>query len=298
MNIAGFSEYRDAGQRLAASLDCPFVEIDVHEFPDGEHKLTLPLPVDEHLVVCRSLFDPNAKLVDLMLLAGTARRHGVRHLTLVAPYLCYMRQDIEFHPGEAVSQRIIGRLLAELFDTVITVDPHLHRIPDFAHAVPAKQAIRLTATATMADFLKKRHSEDAVLLGPDAESRQWVAAIAEKTGQAFGVARKERTGDRDIRIEMPELDVKAKRVIIVDDVISTGRTVAMAARLLYQAGAADVECLVTHVLPGAEMEATLRAAGVTTLSSCDSIPHSSNRIELAGLLADAIRDAHGTPSDR
>ena len=290
MLVAGFHEYRAAGKRLAERLGCPYREVDVHAFPDGEHKLTLPLPLPEHLVVCRSLNEPNAKLVDLMLVAGAARENGVRRLTLVAPYLCYMRQDIAFHPGEAVSQRIVGRLLAELFDTVITVDPHLHRTPDLADAVPAKRAVALSATGPMAAYLSDARYRDAVLIGPDAESRQWVSAIAARTGHGFGVARKQRAGDRSIRIALPEIDVAGRRVVLVDDVISTGQTMAVAARMLRDAGATAVECLVTHVLPGRQMQATLLEAGIETLASCDSIPHASNRIELASLLAAAVTD--------
>jgi ribose-phosphate pyrophosphokinase len=269
MLVAGFHEYRTPGRRLAERLGCPYREVDVHAFPDGEHKLTLPLPLPEHLVVCRSLNEPNAKLVDLMLVAGAARENGVRRLTLVAPYLCYMRQDIAFHPGEAVSQRIVGRLLAELFDTVITVDPHLH---------------------PMAAYLSDPRYRDAVLIGPDAESRQWVSAIAARTGHEYGVARKQRADDRSVRIALPEIDVAGRRVVLVDDVISTGQTMAVAARMLLDAGATAVECLVTHVLPGRQMQATLQEAGIETLASCDSIPHVSNRIELASLLAAAVTD--------
>ncbi len=290
MLVLGFSEYADAGRRLATHLSCPFAEVDIHAFPDGEHRLTLPLPLPEHVIACRSLFDPNAKLIDLLLLSATARSLGVKRLDLVAPYLCYMRQDIAFHPGEAISQRIIGRLLADGFDTVITVDPHLHRTAHLSEAVPTHRAVALTATGAMAAYLDQDRYRDAVLIGPDAESRQWVAAIAGKTGLGYGVAQKTRTGDRDIAIALPDIEVRGRRVVIVDDVISTGRTVAVAARLLRQAGAADVEALVTHVLPGADAQAALRDAGVEMLVSCDSIPHASNRIELAGLLAEAVMD--------
>jgi ribose-phosphate pyrophosphokinase len=150
----------------------------------------------------------------------------------------------------------------------------------------------------MAAFLGDPRYQDALLLGPDAESRQWVAAIAAHTGQDYGVAHKTRTGDRDIAIALPDLELRGRRVVIVDDVISTGRTVAGAARLLHQAGAASVEALVTHALPGADAQAALAAAGVAQLTSCDSIPHASNRIELASLLADAVMDTgRDAPSD-
>lgn len=301
MFVLGFAEYREAGRRLAEALACPYAEADVHTFPDGEHKLTLPLPLPEHVIVCRSLNEPNAKLIDLLLLSATARSHGVKRLELVAPYLCYMRQDIEFHPGEAVSQRIVGGLLAGLFDTVITVDPHLHRTALLSDAVPAGRAVALTATGPMAAHLAGEGERDTVLIGPDAESEQWVSAIAAQTGLDFGVAHKTRTGDRDIAIELPDLDVRGRPVVIVDDVISTGRTVAVAAKLLHRAGAASVRAMVTHVLPGPDARTALTEAGVEALISCDSIPHASNRIGLADLLADALRDSSqdtGRDADR
>ena len=129
------------------------------------------------MVLLRTLDHPNEKLVDLLLAARTARLLGARHLTLVAPYLAYMRQDMAFHPGEAVSQRIVGRFLADLFDAVITVDPHLHRIARLAQAVPVAQAVVLSGAPLLADLIAQRRP-GALLVGPDSESAQWVSQAA------------------------------------------------------------------------------------------------------------------------
>ena len=109
--------------------------VDIHRFPDGESRLALPPALPEAVLLFRSLHDPNAKLTELLIAAGGARALGARQLALVAPYLCYMRQDKAFVPGQPVSQRIIGALLAQHFEAVLTVDPHLHRVATLAEAV-------------------------------------------------------------------------------------------------------------------------------------------------------------------
>jgi ribose-phosphate pyrophosphokinase len=288
MQFFGFEDYRLAGRRLAAELAIPYQEVNVHRFPDGEHRLTLPLPVSETVLVCRSLFEPNSKLVDLLLLSETARRQGTKRLVLVAPYLCYMRQDKAFHPGEAISQYIIGRHLADMFDIVITVDPHMHRTPSLADAVPAKQAITLSATRPLADHLATS-GRDWLLAGPDEESEQWVKSIAELCGLPYIIGRKERRGDREVSIRFPDMDIKQRPVALIDDVISTGRTLAESARYLLNGGAEEVQCFATHLLPHAGAAATLCEAGVSRVNSTDSIESAGETIHLASLLAGAIR---------
>jgi len=289
MLVLGFDDYLDAGKRLAEALGCPFHLVEVHRFPDGEHRLRLPADLPEHVVVCRSLFDPNAKLVELLLLAQTARENSAQNLTLAAPYLCYMRQDAAFHPGEAVSQRIIGRLLAGLFDEVITVDPHLHRIDKLSEAVPAERAQSLSAAAPMAEFIRDEGMQEALLLGPDEESESWVSAIAAISGNPYAVAKKVRLDDASVRIALPDIDMKGRRILLVDDMISTGRTAAESARLALAKGASSVECLVTHALMAGDAKEQLARAGVGRIVSTDSVPDESNRIFLAGLLAEALR---------
>lgn len=287
MMVLSFDDYQSQSQQLAAALAIPCQIIQRHRFPDGENKLTLPTPLPEHVIICRSLNQPNEKLLELLLTAKTARELGAKKLTLIAPYLCYMRQDIAFQPGETISQTIIGNFLAELFDNVITVDPHLHRIQHLAQAIPTKNAISLTATSLMASFLKA-HLENPVLLAPDSEAQQWVKAVAAPNEWEYGVCTKNRHGDRYVEITLPDIDLSGRAVTIVDDVASSGQTLAVAAKLCLSKQAKHVDVLVTHALFDNEVNNNLTEAGVRYIWSTDSVNHESNVIALSGLLKDAI----------
>lgn len=288
MLILGFADYQAQGEALARELKAEFALVEVHRFPDGESKVTLPQELPEEVCICRSLDHPNDKLIELLLTAKTARQQGVKKLTLVAPYLCYMRQDIAFHPGEAVSQQIIGPFLATLFERVITVDPHLHRIARLEQAIPGREALSLQSAAVMSAFIAA-HTTRPMLVGPDAESEQWVRAIAEPAGLDFVIATKERLGDREVEIKLPEHNYQQHEVILVDDMISTGRTLINVARQLKREGAGTIHCLVTHALFADEVTRALHQAGIDKIWSCDSIAHPSNAIALAPLLASGLR---------
>lgn len=286
--LLGFPEYRSAARKLSEACGIPLQDISLHRFPDGETVLRLPPELPEHVALCRSLAWPNEKLTELVLAAGAARDLGVRRITLVAPYLCYMRQDKAFHPGEAVSQRIVGHLLSNWFDAVITVDPHLHRINRLDEAVPVEQALALSASAPMADFLA-REVEQPFLLGPDEESEQWVAAIAGKNRLDYGVARKQRLGDHEVRISLPDIECRGRNVVLVDDVASTGHTLEATARTLQDRHPASISVLVTHALFVEDATDRLHRAGISRIYSTDSIEHPSNCLSLADLLAEALR---------
>jgi ribose-phosphate pyrophosphokinase len=285
--LLGFPEYRQPARRLAEKAGFPYADVEIHVFPDGESRVSLPPELPERVVLCRSLYQPNAKLIELELAAAAALELGARKLTLVAPYLCYMRQDAAFHPGEAVSQRIIGELLARRFDTLITVDPHLHRTRRLEDAVPARRTLTLSAAEAMAAWLAQRH-DDPLLIGPDAESEQWVAGIAAPDDLEYGVGHKQRLGDREVRIRLPDLAFENRHLVLVDDVASSGNTLAEAARQLSAFRPASISVLVSHALFVDDALPRLQAAGVEKICSTDSIPHESNRIHLDGLIAGAL----------
>lgn len=287
MLLLTFADYCAPSKRLAAKLGIPFDVVERHRFPDGESLIRLPIALPEHVIICRSLNQPNDKLIELLLFARTARELGAKRITLVAPYLCYMRQDIANRPGEAVSQRIVGQMLAELFDDVISVDPHLHRISRLDQAIPIANALSLSAGAVIGEFLRNRFDK-AILLGPDSESEQWVSEIARAIGFNYAVANKIRRGDRQVEITLPGLDFNGQDVVIIDDMASTGRTMARTVDLLRKAGAGAIYAAVTHPLFCGDAEALIRAAGTKEIWSTDSIEHTTSRIPLDALLSSAI----------
>lgn len=286
--VLTFPEYRDAGERLAAELNCTSAAVDVYRFPDGEARVRLPEKLPRRIALCRSLFDPDAKLIELLLVSRTARELGARHISLVAPYLCYMRQDRAFVRGEAVSQRIVGDFLARLFDALITVDPHLHRIERLDQALPMDDAVSVSAAQVLANFLRQHLQPETLLVGPDSESRQWVAAIAARCDCDFLIAQKARHSDRAVDIELLDTPVSGRPVVLVDDIVSTGHTLATAARKLRAGGASIVDALITHGLFQDDAEDRLRAAGIRHVWTSDSVPHPSNAANLAPLLAEAL----------
>ena len=289
-----FEDETAAALRLAQAAGLHPQPIARHRFPDGELKLQLPPMLPERVVVLRSLHQPNEKLVELLLTAQTARQLGARHLSLVAPYLAYMRQDIAFAPGEAVSQRIVGDWLAALFDAVITVDPHLHRVATLAQAVPAREAIALSAAPLLGAWIAA-HRPGALLLGPDSESAQWVTQAASAQGLPHAVCQKTRHGDHAVDIALPAVDLRGQAVVILDDVASSGHTLARAAQLARAAGAISVDVAVTHALLAGDAWQVIQQAGVDQFWSTDTIAHASNVVPLAELLAQALKASQTGP---
>ena len=283
-----FEDEAPAALRLANATGLAPHRVESHRFPDGEIQLTLPAHLPPRVVLLRSLHQPGDKLTELLLAAPTARQLGAQHISLVAPYLAYMRQDMAFAPGQAVSQRIVGAWLATLFDALITVDPHLHRVATLAEAVPARQAITLSAAPLLGDWIAQ-HRPGAFLLGPDSESAQWVTQAAAAHGLQHAVCSKVRHGDHAVAIALPPCDLRGQAVVLLDDVASSGHTLATAAALALAAGAASVDVAVTHALFAADALDVIRAAGVEHIWSTDSVIHASNAVALAPMMADSVQ---------
>jgi ribose-phosphate pyrophosphokinase len=294
MMLLGFSDYRECAIRIASALAVPYAEIAIHQFPDGESRVTLPTALSgglpERIAICRTLNNPNEKLVQLLIAAKTARALGAKHITLIAPYLCYMRQDIAFNPGEAVSQTIVGQWLADHFDAVITVDPHLHRVSALSDAIPLRGAVALSAAPLLGRFAH-RQNPDALLLGPDEESRQWVSVAASVANLRSSVCKKIRHSDHETTVQIADAEValEGQHVILIDDIVSSGGTLISAARACLAAGAARVDAIVVHALFGDAVAHQFSDSGISTIWSTDSVVHPSNAISLALLIASGLK---------
>lgn len=258
-------------------------------FPDGESLVTVDEAVTgaDVAIVC-SLRDPDAQALALRYAAATARELGARSVGLIAPYLAYMRQDRRFHAGESVSAPLFARFLQESFDWLLTVDPHLHRIAslDQVFAIPA---VNVPAAPAIAEWIS-REIPDAVLIGPDSESAQWVAEIAQRAGVMHQVLEKQRFGDRDVRVSLPNAAASVGRQpVIVDDIASSGQTIAETVRQLTLQGMAAPVVVVIHAVFAEDAQRRIEQAGAARLVSCDTIPHATNAIPLAAQIAPRLR---------
>jgi ribose-phosphate pyrophosphokinase len=276
------------GPALADALGCECAELALHTFPDGETLVRIPMDVSgETVVFAASLGHPDEKILPLLFAADAARELGADRVVLAAPYLAYMRQDIRFHAGEAVSSRTFARILSSAFDALVTVDPHLHRWASLSHiyTVPA-QAV--TAAPAIAKWVAENVAEP-IIVGPDAESEQWVAEVARIARAPYTVLEKTRRGDRDVEVSLRDtVAVGSRTPVLVDDIISTGRTLVSAAVAIRAAGMRDPVAVGVHALADAEALAAVKAAGVSVLVSCDTIEHRTNAITVVPAIARAI----------
>ena len=274
---------------LAELLGCEIGELNTRQFPDGETYLRFATDLHKRSVaiVC-TLAQPNEKILPLIFAAATARELGAARVGLVAPYLAYMRQDRRFNPGEAVTSRQMAHLVSGAFDWMVTVDPHLHRYSDLSeiYSIPT----RVVHAAPLISRWIKANIEKPLIIGPDSESEQWVAAVASDADAPYCVLEKVRHGDRDVQITLRNLDVwQGRAAVLVDDIISSGRTMIEAVRLLASQGWSPPVCIAVHGLFADHSDSLLVAAGARVVTT-NSVGSGRSGIDIGLLLARAIQD--------
>jgi ribose-phosphate pyrophosphokinase len=286
--IFHFPDDEAMAQKLIASLDAQAGVLEWRHFPDRESLITLhgECAGRDVIIVC-TLTDPDAKMLPLHFSAATVRELGARRVGLVAPYLGYMRQDHRFLPGQSRSAHAFAKLLSTSFDWLVTVDPHLHRISslDEIFSIPATS---VSAMPAVSEFIAA-HVQNPVLIGPDRESAQWAERVARSLNVPWVVLEKTRSGDRQVKVSRldPGL-VHNRNPVIIDDIASSGHTLAEVLKGLTPLGLDNVTCIVVHALFSEGAESVLRSAGARHIVSTNTVKHATNRIDVAPLISSAL----------
>jgi len=270
---------------LGARLGCPVLVPELRQFPDGELYVRIDGAVGDDAVIVGNASGDT--FLAITFLAGTARDLGATRVGLVAPYLAYMRQDSRFRPGEGITASYFARLVSATVDWLVTVDPHLHRIGSLAGVYTIPTTVARAAPA-IAGWIAAE-VERPMLIGPDAESVQWVEAVASRCGAPFAILEKTRRGDRDVSISALDRAWDGHTPVLIDDIVSTGRTMIEATRQLRAGGSPPPMCVAIHAVFADALQDALIDAGARGIVTCDTIPHPTNRIAIADQLAGAVR---------
>ena len=268
-------------------------QIALRRFPDQESYVRIDSRLDgKSAILVSSLSRPDEKILPLIFIADTARELGASAVGLVAPYLAYMRQDRRFHPGEGVTSKYFARLLSSSFDWLVTVDPHLHRHSSLAELYDIRTEV-VHAAGAVAEWIRANVARP-LIVGPDSESEQWVAAVAKAVGAPHIVLEKVRSGDRDVAVSVPQVDQWRQHTpVLIDDIVSTARTMIATVKHLTAANMRSPVCVAVHAIFADSAYEDLTAAGAGQIVSCNTIVHPSNAIDLTSSLASAVRSILG-----
>jgi len=274
--------------RLAEQVGAEAAPIEWRRFPDRESYVRIVTDVRAaHVVMVCTLADPDPQILSLLYAARAARDLGAVRVTLVAPYLAYMRQDKAFREGEAVSAAYFAELLSRYFDDLITVDPHLHRHKDLSEIYTIPTQV-MHAAPLIAAWISA-HVERPLIVGPDEESLQWASDIARRCGAPSTVLRKVRSGDRDVDVTLNDMSPwPDRRPVLVDDIVSSGRTLIETAKQLRAANFPAPVCIAVHAVFADQSYKDLSDLAGAIVST-DAIPHESNRIGLACLIGEGLK---------
>lgn len=280
--------------QLQMELQCDAGKLEIRCFPDQEtcpRYLTSPTGRDV-ILVC-GLDCPDGKILSFYLAACVARELGARSVGLVIPYLPYMRQDKRFRDGEGITSKHFARLLSSCCDWLVTVDPHLHR-----HRAMSEIYTVPTRLAHAAPYLARWIAEnvkDPIIFGPDAESEQWVAKVADVIDCPYAVLTKIRHGDNDVEVSIPDASFWVGMTpVLVDDIVSTARTLIAAAVQIERAGMCAPVCVVVHPLFTGDAYIALRTRGIERIVSCNTVAHTTNKINLSRPIAEAVSEMLAT----
>lgn len=276
--------------KLALQFQAETGEATIRQFPDGETYVQIKSDIKgKRVVLVCTLHQPDNKLLPLYFLSKTAMDLGADCTCLIAPYLAYMRQDKRFHPGEGITSEYFGSIISQFAETLVTIDPHLHRRSSLSevYQIPCKVE---HAANHISEWIKN-NIENPVLVGPDSESEQWVSEVAKNAEAPFLVLEKIRHGDNDVEVSVPDVQNYKNHIpVLVDDIISTARTMIETVEHLKRAEMKPPVCIGVHAVFSGNAYQELIDSGTANIVTCNTIPHESNKIDISDLLVSGFKN--------
>lgn len=287
LTVIGGLESKNLAKKIATTLDCKYVDSMTTVFPDGESKITISeAPRGTAIVVQTTYPHADASLIRVLSLISKTKKTASRVIAVI-PYLCYMRQDMEFLPGEIVTSRMVAKLLSAAgASKIITVDIHSKLAINYFD-VPITNT---SAVPKLADYLKKSHAKRPLVMAPDLFWSKRAKEFAEIIGAEHTALNKQRdrkTGKLKI-LQKKSLDLSGRDVILIDDMISTGNSMILAAQYAKSCNCGRIFAVCTHPLLVGNAEENLRDAGVKEIISSNTILHKTNRIDVSDIITQAI----------
>ncbi len=257
-------------RNLAEQLGAELVTVESKVFPDGETYIRLPRDVSgSPVVIVQSLYpDQDRRLVELLLAVDTCKDMGASRIVAVVPYMAYARQDRRFRDGEPISIKLVLKMLGYVGAThLLTVDMHKSESLNYFPGKFLELTVLPTICAEVLPELK-----EPLVLAPDLGALKRARIVAEKFKLQYDYLEKFRdrvTGE--VTMKPKQFDVGGRDVIIVDDIISTGGTIAKATKILKSMGARKVYVAVAHALMVGNAYERIIESGVDLVLTANTI---------------------------
>ena len=282
MKVLGGPASQLLAARVAKSLQCDLALMEFKEFPDGESYLRVVDELDEDTLIIQST-TTNDQIIYLLQLIDAASDGFLR---VVIPYFGYARQDKRFKLGEPISARAIAHAIEA--DEVYVINIHDQQTLEHFRLRSGNPAINLSAAQTIGSHLKEMSFVDPLLISPDEGAMQLVHDVAQAMQSEFDVLVKKRVSPEQVQIQPKTVDVHERDVVIIDDMISTGGTMAEAIKLLRGQGAREVHVACIHPVLSLNARLRLYRAGVDSILATDTIERAESCISVAPLIKHGV----------
>ena len=301
MKIFSGTSNKPLALALSKNLGLRLSELEIFIFPDGERRVrVLDKVIGENTFVVQSTCNPtDQNYMELFFIIDALKRSGAKSVTAIIPYLGYQRQDHVFREGEAVSVKVIAEILENIgTDKVIAIDLHSMKIEE-SFNIPI---FHLSALSIFARFIKEKgwDHDNTGLVSPDMGGIRRIKMLSKMLGgMPFAVIQKNRDlASGKISAEKVEGTV-GKRAIIIDDMISSGGTIVMAANLLKKKGAEEIMVFETHPVFSEKASKNLQESELKEVYVTDTIyVPKEKRFEKLNILSVAALIAKNIDSSR